>query len=258
MKQEKIILTFRQLLMVLTLTPLLTIGAGTVLGIMDLGNRPQVQATARTPTDSAPVALITEIKAQAPEPRPELAKVVTTDPGEKLALVRAKTGVQVEPAELEAIISAEEKTGVHWQTLVAQYRIESRCGRDPNMYKYNPYHVLDTRQVAALERLCGKLGRDPKKVRCARYGELGPFQIRPAEFEAYAVDANGDGRADPWNVDDAAVTAANYLDTLGYSAAPRTAIARYNAGKHYQLQSGRVYSQKVLHLAKDLGAPPKL
>ena len=39
----------------------------------------------------------------------------------------------------------------------------------------------------------------------------GPFQFLPETWQRFGVDANGDGRADPDNIDDAALSAARYL-----------------------------------------------
>lgn len=40
---------------------------------------------------------------------------------------------------------------------------------------------------------------------------MGPFQFIPETWKRYGVDANGDGKADPDNIDDAALSAARYL-----------------------------------------------
>ncbi|GAA1481591.1 lytic murein transglycosylase [Gordonia sinesedis] len=40
---------------------------------------------------------------------------------------------------------------------------------------------------------------------------MGPFQFIPETWTRFGVDANGDGRADPDNIDDAALSAARYL-----------------------------------------------
>ncbi|MGC4962368.1 lytic transglycosylase domain-containing protein [Gordonia sp. DT101] len=52
----------------------------------------------------------------------------------------------------------------------------------------------------------GKLDGDPTHDRA-----MGPFQFIPETWKRYGVDANGDGRADPDNIDDAALSAARYL-----------------------------------------------
>lgn len=49
-------------------------------------------------------------------------------------------------------------------------------------------------------------------------GELGHMQFLAGNWARYAVDANGDGRADPLNVQDALATAANMLEQNGWQA----------------------------------------
>ncbi|MEM6277452.1 MAG: lytic murein transglycosylase [Pseudomonadota bacterium] len=49
-------------------------------------------------------------------------------------------------------------------------------------------------------------------------GELGHMQFLAGNWALYAVDANGDGRADPLNVPDALATAANMLQQNGWRA----------------------------------------
>jgi len=180
---------------------------------------------------------------------------------EILILAQKKTGVELQEGELQAIYIVGEKTGIHWQTLVALYRVESTCGRDKNMFRYDPYKVLakEPTQLEALERICAGLNKDPKTVRTARFGEISAFQIRPKTFEAYATDGDNDGIADPWNLQDAAATAAKYLEDLDYiDYTPWSAMAKYNAGKYYRGKKGQGYSGKVLRLAADLGAPLNL
>ena len=40
---------------------------------------------------------------------------------------------------------------------------------------------------------------------------MGPMQFIPSTWAACGTDANGDGKADPDNIDDAALSAARYL-----------------------------------------------
>lgn len=56
----------------------------------------------------------------------------------------------------------------------------------------------------------GKLDGDPDYDRA-----LGPLQFIPETWKRWGVDANGDGIADPQNIDDAALTAARYLCASG-------------------------------------------
>ncbi|WP_440713463.1 lytic transglycosylase domain-containing protein [Gordonia sp. FQ] len=52
----------------------------------------------------------------------------------------------------------------------------------------------------------GKLDGDAEYDRA-----MGPFQFIPETWQRFGVDANGDGKADPDNIDDAALSAARYL-----------------------------------------------
>lgn len=66
---------------------------------------------------------------------------------------------------------------------------------------------------------------------------MGPMQFIPGSWANWYVDASGDGVADPHNIDDAALAAANYLcravSTLGDEASWRAGIASYNADGAY-------------------------
>ena len=171
-------------------------------------------------------------------------------------LSQKKTGVQIAWGEFETITDVATMTGVSWQVLMAKYKCESTCGRDQNQYGYNPYEVLAGQpdQLAALKRICRKIGVDPRKVRSAKYGEIGPFQILPDTFEANATDGDGDGLADPWSLADSATTAAVYLKTLGYDQNRRLAVVRYNAGPMGDYSpAGQHHAQKVFSVAKALG-----
>lgn len=44
---------------------------------------------------------------------------------------------------------------------------------------------------------------------------VGPMQFIPSTWRLYGRDGNGDGKADPFNIDDAALTAASYLCAHG-------------------------------------------
>lgn len=66
---------------------------------------------------------------------------------------------------------------------------------------------------------------------------VGPMQFIPGSWANWFVDASGDGVADPHNIDDAALAAANYLcratPTLGDEESWRAGIAAYNSAGSY-------------------------
>lgn len=68
---------------------------------------------------------------------------------------------------------------------------------------------------------------------------MGPFQFLPETWARFGADGNGDGRADPDNIDDAALGAARYLcisgGDLGTPAGWQKAVLVYNNSTTYVL-----------------------
>lgn len=85
---------------------------------------------------------------------------------------------------------------------------------------------------------------------------VGPLQFIPGSWANWYVDASGDGVADPHNIDDAALAAANYLcravPTLGDEASWRAGIAAYNADGAY-LDAVAMASQRYAAAAPSAG-----
>lgn len=69
---------------------------------------------------------------------------------------------------------------------------------------------------------------------------IGPMQFLPSTWARYGTDADGDGTADPNDVDDAAMTAGRYLCAanrdLGHPGDWWTAVLTYNAVSDYALR----------------------
>ncbi|HEU4735483.1 MAG TPA: lytic transglycosylase domain-containing protein, partial [Solirubrobacterales bacterium] len=82
-------------------------------------------------------------------------------------------------------------------------------------------------------------------------GAIGWMQFLPSSWEAFGVDANGDGRKDPYNPVDAICSAAHYLKLGGGSDDLYNAIFSYNHADWYV--------QEVLGYARAYGKlPPDL
>src|SRR3712207_4274030 len=90
--------------------------------------------------------------------------------------------------------------GVRWEILAAINEIETDYGRNLNV---------------------------------SYAGALGWMQFMPATWKAYGVDANGDGRKDPYNPVDAIFAAARYLKAAGADKDLRRAIFAYNHADWY-------------------------
>ncbi|HEX6752781.1 MAG TPA: lytic murein transglycosylase [Solirubrobacterales bacterium] len=82
-------------------------------------------------------------------------------------------------------------------------------------------------------------------------GALGWMQFLPSSWEAFGLDANGDGRKDPYNPVDAICAAANYLDLSGGSENLYDAIFAYNHADWY-VQEVLAYARAYGKLPADL------
>ncbi len=103
-----------------------------------------------------------------------------------------------------------------------------------------PWQVL-----AAINEIESDYGRN---LSVSSAGAVGWMQFLPSTFKEYAVDANGDGVADPYNPVDAIFTAARYLHAAGASKNLAQAVFAYNHATWYV--------QSVLLRAKLIGGIP--
>jgi hypothetical protein len=79
-------------------------------------------------------------------------------------------------------------------------------------------------------------------------GAVGWMQFLPSSWETYGLDANGDGRKDPYNPVDAICAAAHYLKVAGGQKDLYSAILAYNHADWY--------AQEVLTYARAYGRIP--
>jgi hypothetical protein len=82
-------------------------------------------------------------------------------------------------------------------------------------------------------------------------GAMGWMQFLPSSWDAYGVDANGDGRKDPYNPVDAICAAAHYLDAAGGREDLYDAIFAYNHADWY-VQEVLLYARAYGKLPTDL------
>jgi murein DD-endopeptidase MepM/ murein hydrolase activator NlpD len=82
-------------------------------------------------------------------------------------------------------------------------------------------------------------------------GALGWMQFMPATWEAYGVDANNDGRKDPYNPVDAICAAARYLNASGGEEDLPGAIFAYNHADWY-VDEVLLYARQYGKLPDDL------
>jgi len=82
-------------------------------------------------------------------------------------------------------------------------------------------------------------------------GALGWMQFLPSSWEAFGLDANGDGRKDPYNPVDAICAAAHYLKLSGGAKHLYDAIFAYNHADWY-VQEVLTYARAYGRLPSDL------
>lgn len=154
--------------------------------------------------------------------------------------VAARTGIPARALEAYAradllIDGVDPGCGIGWNTLAGIGAIESDHGRhggavlgaDGVSVPAIRGGALDGRGVAAIADTDGG-GWDGDTVWDRA---VGPLQFIPATWAQWGVDANGDGIADPNQIDDAAYAAARYLCASGPMSTAtgwRNAVFAYN------------------------------
>ncbi|MER6972237.1 lytic murein transglycosylase [Nocardioides sp. NPDC000445] len=143
----------------------------------------------------------------------------------------------------ETVINAADATcNLDWQLLAAVGHVESDHGRyngntlgtdgvsRPGIYGIPLDGTNKTRAIGDTD--AGQYDRDEVWDRA-----VGPMQFIPTTWSSVGVDADGDGRRDPQDIDDAALAAAVYLCSgprdLGDEAGRRAAVLRYNHSQSY-------------------------
>jgi Transglycosylase SLT domain/Peptidase family M23 len=91
------------------------------------------------------------------------------------------------------------------------------------------YHV-PWRVLAAINQIETDYGRD---LSTSPAGAMGWMQFMPSTWQEWAVDADGDGNANPYSPRDAIFTAARYLQASGAAHDLRAAIYAYNHADWY-------------------------
>ncbi len=114
----------------------------------------------------------------------------------------------IPPQYLQLFQAAGQRYGVPWAVLAGIGKVECDDGQDP-------------------DPSCTQEGA----VNYAGAG--GPMQFLASTWAVYAVDGDGDGRADRWDPADAIFTAANYLHASGAPHELRRAIFAYNHSSAY-------------------------
>ncbi len=88
-------------------------------------------------------------------------------------------------------------------------------------------------ELTAFFALCRDMDFDPQLLRGSYAGAMGAAQFMPSNYRRLAVDFNGDGRIDLWNLSDAIGSIARYLteydpQRIWYAGQPVVTPARFD------------------------------
>jgi len=117
--------------------------------------------------------------------------------------------------------------------------IYQACGTEYGV----PWYVL-----ASINRIETAFGTN---LNVSTAGAQGWMQFMPATWDAYGVDANNDGRKDPYNPVDAICGAANYLEASGAREDLPGAIFAYNHADWY-VDEVLLYARQYANIPDDL------
>ncbi|SEH12324.1 lytic murein transglycosylase [Thermoleophilum album] len=131
---------------------------------------------------------------------PTYTEVLPTPPDAKSVPNFIISRFRVPPFLLPIYQAAGIQYGVRWEILAAINEIETDYGRN---------------------------------LAVSSAGAVGWMQFLPSTWKIYGVDANKDGRKDPYNPVDAIFAAARYLKAAGYDQDVRRAIYAYNHADWY-------------------------
>ena len=143
----------------------------------------------------------------------------------------------------ESVINAADKAcNIPWQLIAAIGRVESDHGRyggngldrdgtvKPGIFGIPLDGTRSTAQIADTD--AGQYDNDAVWDRA-----VGPMQFIPSTWSVVGVDADGDAKRNPQDIDDAALAAAVYLcsgnDNLSTEAGQRKSVFRYNHSDEY-------------------------
>nr|WGD66089.1 bifunctional lytic transglycosylase/C40 family peptidase [Bacillus subtilis] len=127
--------------------------------------------------------------------------------------------------------AAAKKYGVPWNLLAAHHRVETRFSTIKNMV--SPVGAVGHMQFMARTWVgWGYPGDRLGDANIPNEVLTNPKMIK--KYGGYGVDANGDGKADPFDIEDAVFSAANYLAHNGAADGNiREAVFAYNHADWY-------------------------
>ncbi len=158
----------------------------------------------------------------------------------------------------DQLLAAEKKFGVPKEVITALLGLESNFGKTTGNYTtVNIFYTTLVRReeekrwkwagdnLASLAAYCRNIQSDCFEIQGSYAGALGPAQFLPQSVEAYGHDGNGDNLVNPFDINDAIFSAANFLVKHGWQEDQTKALGRYYG-------SSRGYPRAVLAYAETI------
>ena len=146
--------------------------------------------------------------------------------------IQANFDIPIPRDYVPVYMEAAEHYGIPWTLLAAHHRIETRFSTTKTLISpvgaEGHMQFMPCTFVGWGHPTCGGLGEGeiPKDEK------LDPSII--SKYGGYGVDANGDGVADPFQIEDAVFSAANYLASSGAKSGNiEKAVFAYNHSEEY-------------------------
>jgi len=163
---------------------------------------------------------------------------------------RIAAGARFWQAHAGTLERAAAAYGVPPELIVATLGVETFYGRNTGGYRvldalvtlafhYPPRAELFRAELEAFLLLVTELGLDPFTIKGSFAGAMGISQFLPSSYRQYAVDFNGDGRRDLWQVADAIGSVANYYRAFGWVTGGPVAAAAEVEGTEFRALLGR-------------------
>lgn len=149
---------------------------------------------------------------------------------------RIKRGGDFYRANLAAILSAAETSGVDAEIIAAIIGVETYYGDRPGKnriidalstlaFDYPPRQKFFRQELVKFFELAREQGIDPLTPVGSYAGAMGMPQFMPSSYLAYAEDGDGDGKKDIWeNVADVTASVGHYLIHHGWKSAATIAV----------------------------------
>ncbi|MEH6587573.1 MAG: lytic murein transglycosylase B [Halioglobus sp.] len=142
---------------------------------------------------------------------------------------REKQGLEFYQEHMETLKRAEKETGVPAEIIVAIIGVETYYGRIAGSYRvidalstlafdYPRRSEFFTKELKHYLILTRDQGMDPLELKGSYAGAMGYGQFMPSSYRSYAIDFDGDDKADIWNNPvDAIGSVANYFKAHGWT-----------------------------------------